>query len=198
MMLQSLNIYAIRATAKVTVNVGAAKMAPRSANPLSGHVDFTGTLIERREFDNQLVWRIAVPESSPPHLCQGLHRHPRRQPHGGRGEPRRGLVRVWLIPETRRATVFEDKRAGDVLNIEIGAAPRWWWTPCPGRARSLDTCGRAERCSKACRLDDFVRAPWCRERPGRHKPSVFIRATKRAPERLQRPLRSPDRAPSGL
>ena len=30
-----------------------------------------------------------------------------------------GWFEVWLIPETRRATVFEDKQVGDALNIEI-------------------------------------------------------------------------------
>ena len=30
-----------------------------------------------------------------------------------------GWFEVWLIPETRRMTVFENKRAGDRLNIEI-------------------------------------------------------------------------------
>jgi riboflavin synthase len=30
-----------------------------------------------------------------------------------------GWFEVWLIPETRRATVFEQKVAGDRLNIEI-------------------------------------------------------------------------------
>ncbi len=30
-----------------------------------------------------------------------------------------GWFEVWLIPETRRATVFEDLRAGDALNVEI-------------------------------------------------------------------------------
>ena len=30
-----------------------------------------------------------------------------------------GWFEVWLIPETLRATVFADKKAGDALNIEI-------------------------------------------------------------------------------
>jgi riboflavin synthase len=30
-----------------------------------------------------------------------------------------GWFEVWLIPETRRMTVFEDKQAGDFVNIEI-------------------------------------------------------------------------------
>ena len=30
-----------------------------------------------------------------------------------------GWFEVWLIPETRRMTVFEDKQVGDAVNIEI-------------------------------------------------------------------------------
>jgi riboflavin synthase len=30
-----------------------------------------------------------------------------------------GWFEVWLIPETRRMTVFEDKQVGDFVNIEI-------------------------------------------------------------------------------
>ena len=30
-----------------------------------------------------------------------------------------GWFEVWLIPETRRATVFEAKQEGDLLNVEI-------------------------------------------------------------------------------
>jgi riboflavin synthase len=30
-----------------------------------------------------------------------------------------GWFEVWLIPETRRMTVFEDKQVGDHVNIEI-------------------------------------------------------------------------------
>ncbi|MBY0408869.1 MAG: riboflavin synthase, partial [Burkholderiaceae bacterium] len=30
-----------------------------------------------------------------------------------------GWFEVWMIPETRRATVFEHKKVGDALNIEI-------------------------------------------------------------------------------
>ena len=64
-MLQSLNITTLgsyRQGDRVNVERAAKDGAEIGGHPLSGHVDFTGTLVERREFDNNLVWRVAVPE----------------------------------------------------------------------------------------------------------------------------------------
>ena len=65
-MLQSLNITTLgtyQQGDRVNVERAAKDGAEIGGHPLSGHVDFTGTLIERREFDNNRVWRIAVPEA---------------------------------------------------------------------------------------------------------------------------------------
>ena len=56
-MLQSLNITTLgsyREGDRVNVERAAKDGAEIGGHPLSGHVDFTGTLIERREFDNNL------------------------------------------------------------------------------------------------------------------------------------------------
>ena len=56
-MLQSLNITALGSYAqgdRVNVERAAKDGAEIGGHPLSGHVDFTGTLVERREFDNNL------------------------------------------------------------------------------------------------------------------------------------------------
>jgi riboflavin synthase len=47
-------------------------------------------------------------------------RRPIRRSHFLRLASREGnWFEVWLIPETRRMTTFEEKKAGDRLNIEI-------------------------------------------------------------------------------
>ena len=56
-MLQSLNITTLGSYAqgdRVNVERAAKDGAEIGGHPLSGHVDFTGTLVERREFDNNL------------------------------------------------------------------------------------------------------------------------------------------------
>ena len=76
--------------------------------------------MERRAFDNNLVWRIAVPEAFRKYIFAkgyiAIHGASLTVSEVNRQE---GWFEVWLIPETRRATVFEDKQTGDRLNIEI-------------------------------------------------------------------------------
>ncbi len=122
-MLQSLNIttlggYAVGA--RVNVERAARDGAEIGGHPLSGHIDFTGRLAERRELDNNLVWRISVPEPFRRYVFAkgyiAIHGASLTVAEVNRAE---GWFEVWLIPETRRATVFEAVVAGDSLNIEI-------------------------------------------------------------------------------
>ena len=122
-MLQSLNITTLGSYAvgdRVNVERAAKDGAEIGGHPLSGHIDFTGTLVERRAFDNNLVWRIAVPEAFRTYIFAkgyiAIHGASLTVSEVNRQE---GWFEVWLIPETRRATVFEDKQTGDRLNIEI-------------------------------------------------------------------------------
>ena len=122
-MQQSLNITTLgrlREGDRVNVERAARDGAEIGGHPLSGHVDFTGTLIERREFDNNLVWRVAVPEAFRRYVFAkgyiAIHGASLTVAEVNRAE---GWFEVWLIPETRRATVFEDLAVGDLLNIEI-------------------------------------------------------------------------------
>ena len=70
---------------------------------------------------------------------------------------------MWLIPETRRATVFEDKRAGDVLNIEIERSTQVVVDTV--REAVHESLGRLQPVleallkEKGLSLDDFVQAP---------------------------------------
>ena len=122
-MLQSLNITTLGSYAegdRVNVERAAKDGAEIGGHPLSGHIDFTGTLVERREFDNHRVWRVAEPEPFRRYdFAKGyiaIHGASLTVAEVNRQE---GWFEVWLIPETRRATVFEAKREGDRLNIEI-------------------------------------------------------------------------------
>ena len=122
-MLQSLNITTLGSYAQgdsVNVERAAKDGAEIGGHPLSGHIDFTGTLAERREFDNNLVWRVAVPEPFRKYIFAkgyiAIHGASLTVSEVNRAE---GWFEVWLIPETRRATVFEGKQAGALLNIEI-------------------------------------------------------------------------------
>ena len=74
-----------------------------------------------------------------------------------------GWFDVWLIPETRRATVFEDKRVGDAVNIEIERSTqvmvdtvRETVATSLGRLRPVLEALLAE---KGLKLDDFMDAP---------------------------------------
>jgi len=122
-MQQSLNITTLgrlRDGDRVNVERAAKDGAEIGGHPLSGHIDFTGTLVQRREFDNNLVWRVAVPEAFRRYVFAkgyiAIHGASLTVAEVDRAE---GWFEVWLIPETRRVTVFEGKQVGDALNIEI-------------------------------------------------------------------------------
>ncbi|WP_404300965.1 riboflavin synthase subunit alpha [Alicycliphilus denitrificans] len=106
--------------ARVNVERAAKEGAEIGGHPLSGHIDFTGRLAERRELENNLVWRIAVPEAFRRYVFAkgyiAIHGASLTVAEVNRAE---GWFEVWLIPETRRATVFENMQVGDLLNIEI-------------------------------------------------------------------------------
>lgn len=122
-MLQSLNVTTLGGYVqgqRVNVERAAKDGAEIGGHPLSGHIDFTGTLAERRALDNNLVWRVAVPEPFRKYIFAkgyiAIHGASLTVSEVNRAE---GWFEVWLIPETRRATVFESKQVGDTLNVEI-------------------------------------------------------------------------------
>lgn len=105
---------------RVNVERAAREGAEIGGHPLSGHVDCVGELIAVRAQENNLIWRIAVPPSHRRYVFArgyiAVHGASLTIAECDRAV---GWFEVWLIPETRRATVFEDRRAGDALNIEI-------------------------------------------------------------------------------
>ena len=106
--------------ARVNVERAARDGAEIGGHPLSGHIDFTARLDSVRALENNLVWRVAVPESHRRYIfAKGYIAIHGASLTVAEVDRRAGWFEVWLIPETRRATVFEGLRAGDLLNVEI-------------------------------------------------------------------------------
>ncbi|ULR90078.1 riboflavin synthase subunit alpha [Comamonas sp. B21-038] len=122
-MQQSLNITTLGGLelgSPVNVERAAKDGAEIGGHPLSGHVDFTGTLVQVRQFDNNHVMRVAVPQAFRRYVfAKGYIAINGASLTVAEVNRQEGWFEVWLIPETLRMTVFGDKRAGDRLNIEI-------------------------------------------------------------------------------
>ena len=105
---------------RVNVERAAKEGAEIGGHPLSGHVDCVAQLAAVRESENNRVWRVAVPPAFARYIFAkgyiAIHGASLTVAEVNRQE---SWFEVWLIPETRRATVFEDMAVGDLLNIEI-------------------------------------------------------------------------------
>ncbi len=92
-------------------------------HPLSGHVDFTATVLQVRKDENNYCMRIAVPKEALRYIfAKGYIAINGASLTVSEVNKAEGWFEVWLIPETRRMTVFEHKTVGDQLNIEIERA----------------------------------------------------------------------------
>lgn len=122
-MLQSLNLTTLgRYVPGSTVNVERAARdgAEIGGHPLSGHIDFSADILNVRTLDNNRVLRIHIPRAFRKYIFpKGYIAVNGASLTVSDVDKREGWFEVWLIPETRRATVFEQKVAGDALNIEI-------------------------------------------------------------------------------
>lgn len=89
-------------------------------HPLSGHVDFTSEVVMVKSSDTNRLMRFSIPEAFRKYVFAkgyiAINGASLTVSEVNRAE---GWFEVWLIPETRRMTVFEDKRVGDHVNIEI-------------------------------------------------------------------------------
>jgi len=124
--LQSLSLTtlgSLRCADRVNVERAAVADAEVGGHTLSGHIDFTASLIQIRRPENNRVWRLAVPAPWMRYLFAKGYialsgasltlAEVKREPDGS------GWVEVWLIPETLRITTFGEKELGDRLNVEI-------------------------------------------------------------------------------
>lgn len=89
-------------------------------HPLSGHVDFTATVLQVTQPESNYCVRIGVPSEWLRYLfAKGYVAINGTSLTMSEVNKLESWFEVWLIPETRRMTVFEDKVTGSKLNIEI-------------------------------------------------------------------------------
>lgn len=121
--LQSLSV-----TTLGSLVVGAAVNTERAAkdgaeiggHPLSGHIDFVARIESVRTSQNNHVLRIEVPTAFRKYVFpKGYIAMNGASLTISEVDRTAGWFEVWLIPETRRMTVFEGKQVGDWLNVEI-------------------------------------------------------------------------------
>lgn len=89
-------------------------------HPLSGHVDFTSEVVMVKSSDTNRLMRFSIPEAFRKYVfAKGYIAISGASLTVSEVNRAEGWFEVWLIPETRRMTVFEDKQVGDHVNIEI-------------------------------------------------------------------------------
>ena len=122
-MLQSLNITTLSeygVGSRINVERAARDGAEIGGHPLSGHVDFTTTIAGIRSSDTNRVMRFSIPEAFRKYVfAKGYIAINGASLTVAEVNRTEGWFEVWLIPETRRMTTFEEKQVGDRLNIEI-------------------------------------------------------------------------------
>jgi len=121
--LQSLSVTTLgsyRVGSTVNVERAAKDGAEIGGHPLSGHIDFAAQIESVRTSQNNHVLRVQVPPDFRKYIFpKGYIAINGSSLTISEVDRLAGWFEVWLIPETRRMTVFEQKQAGDWLNIEI-------------------------------------------------------------------------------
>ena len=122
-MLQSLNITTLGDYAvgqNVNIERAAKDGAEIGGHPLSGHVDCVAVVDRVTVNEGNKVVRFSVPPQFMRYIFGkgyiAVNGTSLTVSDANRAE---NWFEVWLIPETRRVTVFEEKKEGDRLNIEI-------------------------------------------------------------------------------
>ncbi len=122
-MLQSLKITTLGdyvVGSHVNIERAAKDGAEIGGHPLSGHVDFFARIATVTEIEANKVIRFAVP----PDFMRYIFSKGYIAVNGcsltiSDADKAANWFEVWLIPETRRVTTFEEKKAGDKVNVEI-------------------------------------------------------------------------------
>lgn len=121
--LQSLRITTLseyRAGQVVNVERAARDGAEIGGHPISGHVDFAAVILSVATLEGNKVLTIGVP----PDFARYIFPKGYIAINGcsltlAEVDREAGCFEVWLIPETRRVTVLDEKVASERLNIEI-------------------------------------------------------------------------------
>lgn len=122
-MMQSLKITTLggyTVGGRVNIERAAKDGAEIGGHVLSGHVDFYATIENVTVIEGNKVIRFAVP----PAFIKYVFPKGYIAVNGcsltiSDADKTENWFEVWLIPETRRVTTFEEKQAGDRVNIEI-------------------------------------------------------------------------------
>lgn len=89
-------------------------------HPLSGHVDFNVAIIQISEIEDNYCVRLALPNEWKRYVFpKGYIAINGASLTVSDVNKVEGWFEVWLIPETRRMTVFSSKSVGNFVNIEI-------------------------------------------------------------------------------
>ena len=122
-MRQSLNITTLGeygAGTQVNAERAAKDGAEIGGHPLSGHIDFAATILDIKQYDNNFCYRIGVQAEWMKYIfSKGYIAINGASLTLFEVSKTEHWFEVWLIPETRRMTVFSHKKIGDRLNIEI-------------------------------------------------------------------------------
>lgn len=104
----------------VNVERAAKDGAEIGGHPLSGHVDFRSAIIEISEQEGNCRVRIELPKKWQKYVFpKGYIAINGASLTVSEVCKESGYFEVWLIPETRRMTTFEEKEPGASVNIEI-------------------------------------------------------------------------------
>ncbi len=105
---------------RINVERAAKDGAEIGGHPLSGHVDFPGTILHIATSEHNRMIRIGVPAAFKRYVFAkgyiAINGCSLTVSDVNRDE---GWFEIWLIPETRRATTFDAKGVNDKVNIEI-------------------------------------------------------------------------------
>ncbi|MGF1909716.1 riboflavin synthase subunit alpha [Vibrio kasasachensis] len=122
-MLKSLEITTLseyKQNQKINVERAAKDGAEIGGHPLSGHVDFKTSVLDVQQIDDNYRVRISTPREWIKYIFPkgyiALNGASLTVSDVNKNE---GWFDVWLIPETRRMTTFEDKQSGSNINVEI-------------------------------------------------------------------------------
>lgn len=122
-MLQSLQITTLgeyQAGAQVNAERAAKDGAEIGGHPLSGHIDFAATILAIQQYENNFCYRIGAASQWMKYIfSKGYIAINGASLTLFEVNKTEHWFEVWLIPETRRMTVFAQKQVGDRLNVEI-------------------------------------------------------------------------------
>ncbi|WP_186644890.1 riboflavin synthase subunit alpha [Fluviispira vulneris] len=110
----------LKMAAQVNVERAAKDGAEIGGHPLSGHIDFRTQLLESYNAEGNCRLRFALPEMWKRYVFpKGYIAINGASLTISEVNKITGTFDVWLIPETRRMTTFNEKKEGVLVNIEI-------------------------------------------------------------------------------